>query len=206
MIANSENSKINWKLLAEEFNELLGGKVQRTIIELYKRYHEFQQSNEIIWTEEEDQRLRNMVSKHGSKSNWFQISMNFDTKNSYNWFLQYKKLIDNNIKKGKWSLREDLQLVISMKVIGDKNWSMISKWIPNRTDVQCRERYWNILDPKINHTNWSSEEDNKLLEAWEKLDFKWSQIAMVMGTRTDNQWWRRYNILKGVKGNSRRRK
>ena len=101
---------------------------------------------------------------------------------------------------------EDLQLVISMKVIGEKNWSMISKWVPNRTDVQWRERYWNILDPKINHSNWTIEEDVKLRDAWAKLDCKWSQIAMVMGTRTDNQWWRRYNMLEGIKGNSKRKR
>ena len=98
LIEKYEDPKINWKLLTTEFNQLVKAKNQRTIVELYKRYNEIKQVSEIVWTEEENQRLRDMVHKHGSKSNWFQISMNFDTKNSYNCFLQYKKLIDNNIK------------------------------------------------------------------------------------------------------------
>lgn len=105
----------------------LGNKHQRSILELYKRYREYQGPAEIKWTQAENDRLRDMVAKHGVRNKWFQLSMNFDTKNSYNCFMQYKKLTDNRIKKGKWSLLEDLQLVISMKVIGDKNWAMVSK-------------------------------------------------------------------------------
>ena len=98
LIEKYRDSKINWKLLTMEFNQIIGSRNQRTIFEVYKRYQEIKQASEIVWTEEENQRLRNMISKHGTKNNWFQISMNFDTKNSYNWFMQYKKLIDNNIK------------------------------------------------------------------------------------------------------------
>ena len=31
------------------------------------------------------------------------------------------------VKKGKWSLIEDIQLMISLKVFGAKNWAMIAK-------------------------------------------------------------------------------
>lgn len=133
--------KINWKLLSQQFNSKVNARKQRKIIELYKRYHEIQGESEIVWTEEENRRLKQMQQKYGVSNNWFQISMNFDTKNSYHCLMQYKKQTDNNIKKGKWTLSEDLQLIISYKVYGDKNWALISKSVPNRTDVQCRERF-----------------------------------------------------------------
>jgi len=77
------------------------------------------------------------------------------------------------------------------------NWALIAKCVPNRTDVQCRERYWNILDPRINHSEWTLEEDGKLKTAYEKNPDKWSMIATSVGSRTDNQCRRRWNMLSG---------
>ena len=146
-----------------------------------------------------------MQQKYGVSNNWFQISMNFDTKNSYHCLMQYKKQTDNNIKKGKWTLSEDLQLIISYKVYGDKNWALISKSVPNRTDVQCRERFWNILDPRINHSEWTQEEDERLKRAYEQHPDKWSKIALMVGSRTDNQCSRRWNKIHGKKRTNTKR-
>ena len=79
------------------------------------------------------------------------------------------------------------------------NWALIAKCVPNRTDVQCRERYWNILDPRINHLEWSSEEDERMKVAYRLNPDKWSMIATSVGSRTDNQWRRRWTLLSGAK-------
>lgn len=39
------------------------------------------------------------------------------------------------------------------------NWVQIEKHVPGRTDVQCRERWVNVLDPKVAFTKWTPEED-----------------------------------------------
>lgn len=80
-----------------------------------------------------------------------------------------------------------MQLLASMKVHGDKNWALIAKSVQNRTDVQCRERYCNILDPNINHSDWTEEEDEKMRVAFGQYPNKWSKIAKCISTRTDNQ-------------------
>lgn len=35
---------------------------------------------------------------------------------------------------------------------------------PGRTDVQCRERWCNVLDPSLDKGQWTPEEDARLLE------------------------------------------
>ena len=143
------NAKVNWKQVEAEFNNRLQNGKPRKVLELFKRYNELKEPKEVSWTDEQNKLLESLVLKYGDK-NWFQISMNYDTKNSYQCLMQYKKLessvlkpsdipnsiqnsdleqVDNPyiVKKGKWSLIEDIQLMISLKVFGAKNWAMIAK-------------------------------------------------------------------------------
>jgi hypothetical protein len=43
-------------------------------------------------------------------------------------------------------------------------WSEIAEAIPGRIGKQCRERWFNHLDPSIKKGGWSDAEDNALIE------------------------------------------
>ena len=59
---------------------------------------------------------------------------------------------------------------------------------------QCRERWYNHLDPNINKGAWTREEDEAIIDTHEKLGSKWAQIARVVGNgRTDNAIKNRWN-------------
>jgi len=91
MVVQWRLTKINWKVLTQGYNSnVQDSSKHKSTLELYKRHRELTKTNEVIWTEKEDQRLRKMIKKYGTKNNWFQISMNFDTKNSYQCIIQYK--------------------------------------------------------------------------------------------------------------------
>jgi hypothetical protein len=47
----------------------------------------------------------------------------------------------------------------------------------NRTPRQCRNRWFNYLDPKISHSPWTLEEDQLLLESFQQYGNKWSKIS-----------------------------
>jgi len=36
--------------------------------------------------------------------------------------------------------------------------------VPGRTDLQCRERYTDILKPSLSHQPWTQEENERLLQ------------------------------------------
>ena len=72
-----------------------------------------------------------------------------------------------------------------------------------RSDVQCRERYVNCLDPSIKNAQWTIEEDAALLEVAEAQQtggnsIKWANVARSLPGRTDNQCLKRWRILKGI--------
>ena len=80
---------VNWKNVETEYNKRISITKYRKLIELYKRYHETKATTEVQWNNDENQLLKELVLKYGDK-NWFQVSMNFDTKNSYQCLMQYK--------------------------------------------------------------------------------------------------------------------
>lgn len=49
--------------------------------------------------------------------------------------------------KRSWTQEEDELLVSVVKRFGPHKWSLIARYIPNRMGKQCRERWYNHLNP-----------------------------------------------------------
>ena len=47
---------------------------------------------------------------------------------------------------------------------GEK-WSKVAQHVPSRTDVQCRERFKNVLDPKLTSEPWTAGENRHMSPA-----------------------------------------
>ena len=60
---------------------------------------------------------------------------------------------------------------------GNTSWILIQQHVPGRTDVQCRERYCNVVDPMISREKWTEQEDQNLLEAVKLIGAgNWAQV------------------------------
>ena len=81
----------------------------------------------------------------------------------------------------------------SVKTKGVGNWTTISKYIANRTGKQCRERYFNQLNPIINKQKFTKEEDQIILQSHQQFGNRWSKIKQFLPGRTDNQIKNRFN-------------
>jgi hypothetical protein len=95
--------------------------------------------------------------------------------------------------KRPFTLEEDKILLSFVSVVGPRNWGQLAAQLHNRTPKQCRERWNNQLNPHINKTPWSADEDRILAEKQATLGNQWVQIARFLPGRTDTQVKNRWN-------------
>lgn len=66
---------------------------------------------------------------------------------------------------------------------GAKKWTLIAKHLNGRIGKQCRERWHNHLDPAINKSPWTEEEDLLLTQAHQQYGNQWAKIAKLLPGR-----------------------
>jgi hypothetical protein len=90
------------------------------------------------------------------------------------------------VKKVKWTEREDQIMTSNVQKYGTSNWSLIACALPGRTGKQCRERWTNQLDPSLNRDNWTSQEDAILIFQQKSCGNCWSKISHFLPRRSAN--------------------
>lgn len=75
---------------------------------------------------------------------------------------------------------------------GKNQWSRIASLLHRKSAKQCKARWFEWLDPRIKKTEWSREEDEKLLHLAKIMPTQWRTIAPIVG-RTASQCLERYS-------------
>ncbi|KAL5612027.1 hypothetical protein BROUX41_000410 [Berkeleyomyces rouxiae] len=98
------------------------------------------------------------------------------------------------VKGGVWTNIEDEILKAAISKYGLNQWARVSSLLARKTPKQCKARWNEWLDPSIRKTEWSRDEDEKLLHLAKLLPTQWRTIAENVG-RTANQCLERYQKL-----------
>jgi len=76
--------------------------------------------------------------------------------------------------------------------------------ITGRTSKQCRERWFNHLDPSIKRGNYTAEEDRLILEEQARIGNRWSIISAMLPGRTEDAVKIRWKTLNRMQKNGRK--
>uniref|UniRef100_A0A8C7HY84 Cell division cycle 5 like n=1 Tax=Oncorhynchus kisutch TaxID=8019 RepID=A0A8C7HY84_ONCKI len=77
---------------------------------------------------------------------------------------------------------------------GKNQWSRIASLLHRKSAKQCKARWYEWLDPSIKKTEWSREEEEKLLHLAKLMPTQWRTIAPIIG-RTAAQCLEHYEFL-----------
>jgi len=98
------------------------------------------------------------------------------------------------IKGGVWKNTEDEILKAAVMKYGKNQWSRIASLLSRKSAKQCKARWYEWLDPSIKKTEWTKDEDEKLLHLAKIMPTQWRTIAPIVG-RTAAQCLERYEKL-----------
>eukprot|EP00884_Botryococcus_braunii_P003650 jgi/Botrbrau1/13286/Bobra.27_2s0006.1 len=141
-----------------------------------------------VWLPSEDRRLRAAVQQHGR--NWTAVAACLGERTAQQAMHRWRFVVGAGIKKGKWTDEEDQTLLQAVDEVG-KKWSVVALRVDGRTDMSCRERYMNVLDPSLRKGPWSLEEDWRLQETVEAFKrifprISWAGVSRRLPGRTDS--------------------
>ncbi|KAK9764811.1 hypothetical protein K7432_007389 [Basidiobolus ranarum] len=88
--------------------------------------------------------------------------------------------------KGPWTPEEDKKLVDLVRELGAEKWVLIASRLSSRTGKQCRERWHNHLDPRIDKSPFTPEEEDLIFRLYSQMGSKWAEMSKLMPGRPDN--------------------
>lgn len=137
-----------------------------------------------MWTAQEDEMLIKAYTMFPKQ--WVKISSMLPGRTNQQVKQRWSYVLNKDIKNGSWSEEEDRLLAEGYSIFG-KQWAKIAQHIPGRTNIQCRNRWKDVLDPSIRTAPWSFEEDEILLRGYSQLGNRWTKIASLIPGRTGLQ-------------------
>ncbi|KAK7694288.1 hypothetical protein QCA50_001470 [Cerrena zonata] len=142
------------------------------------------------WTKEEDELLIQAVAVHGEVDNWKTVALSISGRTNKACRKRWLHSLSPSVKKTAWTPEED-KLLLSLYALHGTKWSVIARGISGRTDDACSKRYREALDPTLKKDEWTSEEDDRLLQVYARLGGKWGQVGHELnrsGLACRNRW------------------
>lgn len=159
------------------------------------------------WTPEEDALLIQAMSRFRfmQETRWTEVAGNIPGRTAKACRKRWVNGLNDRLKKGSWTSDEDTRLREGVALLSN-DWARIADYVGQRSGDQCSKRWREVLDPAINKTNWTPEEDKKLVELFEKHGSCWQEISAHFDNRRALQCRNRCCKLLGLHSHQRVKK
>eukprot|EP00281_Chroomonas_sp_CCMP1168_P013093 CAMPEP_0206283138 /NCGR_PEP_ID=MMETSP0047_2-20121206/40060_1 /ASSEMBLY_ACC=CAM_ASM_000192 /TAXON_ID=195065 /ORGANISM="Chroomonas mesostigmatica_cf, Strain CCMP1168" /LENGTH=879 /DNA_ID=CAMNT_0053713463 /DNA_START=12 /DNA_END=2649 /DNA_ORIENTATION=- len=96
-----------------------------------------------------------------------------------------------------WTSDEDelLRKGVEMHANSPLKWTEVAKLLKGRQPKQCRQRYFNKVDPTLTQKGWTDEEDNRIVAAQAKLGNRFAEIAKYLHGRSESLVSHRWHFV-----------
>lgn len=192
-----QNKKLNWEQVAAKLD------TGRPAVACMMHYKVIEQRSrgQGRFQPDEEQRIQEAVRLYGP--NWGEVASHCGGGRSRQQVMHHYKNSMKPSRKGKWLPEEDDLLLQALAVVGKKKinrWSSVAEMVGSRGQIQCRERYCNVLDPELKSGPWSDKEVALLKAAVvvhtrEDGSVKWAAVAAELPGRTDNEVARQHTKM-----------
>jgi hypothetical protein len=124
---------------------------------------------------------------------WTVIASHIPNRSATQVAARWDKCINPTLMKGQFTPDEDRLIIEFAEQQGVHVWPKITSILPHRSPKQCRERWFNNLDPRVTKGPWTPEEDIMIFEGYIAHGPKWALIAHQIPGRSDNAIKNRWN-------------
>ncbi|KAL4874589.1 hypothetical protein BJY04DRAFT_224876 [Aspergillus karnatakaensis] len=150
------------------------------------------------WTAEEDVILKREVRRvqsEGDNISWHDVAAFLPGRTNKDCRKRWYGTAAAKVKKGPWTEAEDDRLRRAIDRHGTK-WAVVASVVGTRLPDQCSKRWSHAIDPSIDHSPWTQQEDELLIQNVNKHGHYWQQIvSMYFPGRTSLAAKNRYHIL-----------
>jgi hypothetical protein len=95
-----------------------------------------------------------------------------------------------------FNAQDDEELSRLVRSLTEENWTYVAQNMSRLfTSRQCRERWRNYLDPRLQHVSWTDTDDARLLDDYTRLGTRWTVIAAGFPGRSGNSVRNRIFLL-----------
>ncbi|KAF7299993.1 hypothetical protein MKEN_01321500 [Mycena kentingensis (nom. inval.)] len=100
-------------------------------------------------------------------------------------------------ERRQWTAEEDelLRRAVDREEPGNpapSKWHAIAQHVPNRTNKDCRKRWYAKMNSDVVKGGWAPDEDQRLLQAINAYGTRWSLVASMVQTRNSDQCAKRW--------------
>ncbi|KAL4981873.1 hypothetical protein BDW68DRAFT_192616 [Aspergillus falconensis] len=150
------------------------------------------------WTAEEDVILKREVRRvqaEGDNISWHEIAAFLPGRTNKDCRKRWYGTAGAKVKKGPWTEAEDARLRKAIERHGTK-WAVVASVVGTRLPDQCSKRWSHAINPDIDHSPWTPQEDELLIHYVRKHGHYWQQIvSLYFPGRTSLAAKNRYHIL-----------
>jgi hypothetical protein len=146
------------------------------------------------WLPSEDEMLIE-IATHTHDIQWQSLTPLFPGRTGRELMDRWRKVLDPGLRRGSWTSGEDEIIKRFVAERGTNAWKALEAFLPGRLGKQCRERWHCTLDPAIDRSPWTDQEDEALHLLHDTYGGQWSKIQQFMPTRPANALKNRWNSV-----------